>query len=308
MPSERSADTKELERNRFISLAARCVLHDWNPEEARSEVHSLSPSTLPSIAEMDHARAEIANLHIPLGLAAAIDMLFEIGVPGIPDDAEHYPGNVNYYLAAGWLKRYQRGEQAAADYVWKHCRAAREQYPTGHPAWADVLQLEAMFYYHTASRSDAAGNLRRAIALIEEARPCYPPEDRYWPIRSLGAAALEQLWRVDHDTSHLRVALGLMEEARDCFDPGDPAYEDLLDQEVSLWKVIINSRITPHPDQERFERFVSEALSLSEDDMLEPLKLTPLRTEFLMARDSRRKKAAAAAHRVKSLIFRILCD
>ena len=307
MLSEKSAGTKELERNQFISLAARCVLHDWSPDQARSEIHSLNPSSLPSIAEVDHARAKIGNHHIPLDLAAAIDMLFEIGIPGIPDDAEHYPGNVNYYLAAGWLERYERGEQAAADYVWKHCRAAREQYPTGHPAWADVLILEAMFYCHTASRGDAAGNLRRAIALFEEARPCYSPDDRNWMTRSLEAATLEHLWLVDHDTSHLRVALDLMEEARGCFEPGNPAYERLLDQEVSLWKVIIQNRITPLLDQKQFEQFVSEALSLSEDDMLERNKLAPLRTELLMASDPRQRRAAAA-RRLKSLIFRILCD
>jgi hypothetical protein len=307
MRSEMSADNSELERNRFISLAARCALHDWTSEQARSEIQNLSPASLPSIAEMDHARAEIGNPRIPSNLAAAIDMLFDVGIPGISDDAEHYPGNVNYYLAVGWLHRYERGEQGAADYFWRHCRAAREQYPNGHQAWADVLQLEAIFYCHTASQTDAAGNLRRAIALFEEARPCYLPEDRYWPIRSLEAAALEQLWRVDHDVSHMRFALDLMDEARECFDPGDPAYEDVMDQEVSLWRVIIQNRITPLLDLERFERFLSESLSLSEDDMLEPLKLTPLRNELLMAIDPHRKRAAAA-HRLKSLIFRILCD
>src|SRR5713101_6551368 len=128
MRSRRSAEASALERNRFVSLATRWVLNDWSPEQARSEIRKLTPSTLPSIAEMDQARAEIGNPKIPLDLAAAIDMLFDIGIPGIPNDAEHYSGNVNYYLAVGWLDRYKRGEEAALDYFWKHSRAALEQY------------------------------------------------------------------------------------------------------------------------------------------------------------------------------------
>src|SRR5258707_14298913 len=139
MSTKMSADSGELERNGFISLAIRCVLHDWTSEQARSGIQRLGPANLPSVAEMDRARAEVGNAHIPFDVAAAIDMLFDVGIPGIPDDAEHYPGNVNYYLAAGWMYRYKRGEQAAAASVWRRCRSARDQYPSGHPGWADVL-------------------------------------------------------------------------------------------------------------------------------------------------------------------------
>jgi hypothetical protein len=56
-------------------------------------------------------------------------MLFDLGIPGVPNDVEHYPGNVNYHLAVGWLERYERGCFDPAD-----------------PAYEDLMEPEVSLW------------------------------------------------------------------------------------------------------------------------------------------------------------------
>src|SRR5437867_1937168 len=126
---------------------------------------------MPTYIEMDEARKTLGSRALSFEVAVALDMLFDANIPGVPQDPEHYTGNVDYYLAVAWLERVEAGEEWAADFVRRRCRRSREFYSTweplvpgaaGHPAWADVLQLEARLCQHLGMRVDTLMNLRKA--------------------------------------------------------------------------------------------------------------------------------------------------
>src|SRR5271154_68150 len=151
-----SKHSKEIKRdiavNRCVQLAQRAALQGWDCERARLEISRARATQTPSYVEIDEARDSIGSVKLPFDVAAAIDLLFETGFPGIPNDPDHNRGNVHYYFAIAWLQRVEHGELLAIDFVTRHCDLSRQFYAEweplvpgvcGHPCWADVRQLEA---------------------------------------------------------------------------------------------------------------------------------------------------------------------
>jgi len=255
--------------NRCVQLAQRAASEGWDRERARLEISRAEATHLPSYVEIDEARDSIGGIDLPFDVAAAIDLLFEAGFPGIPNDPDHNFGNVHYHFANAWLKRVDQGELVAVDPVKRHCQLSRQFYAQwqpvvhgsrGHPTWADVRQLEGLLHWKLASRRHTIRNLRTAVELFEEARPCYPAEVRYYPILLLESTLLIELSEHEAENANLRSALELIRSARSCFDIGDPNFQHAFAVESEIWKRLIESDLTTREDKRLLEDFVERAL------------------------------------------------
>jgi hypothetical protein len=290
MSSLNRRSARSVATNRCFQLAHRSASQGWDPGRARLEIEKLATPDLPSYIEIDEARDAIGTSEVPFDVAEAIDLLIGVGFPGIPDDAEHNFGNVHFMFAVAWLKRVEAEELLAVDFVSRHCQLSREFYgkwppvvpgSPGHPCWASVRQWEAQLHWKLASRRDTLFNLHKAVELFDEARPCYPADDRYHPILLLEAMLLLELSEHEDVNVNLRKALAFVRSAVACFDPGDPASDHVLAVQSQIWERLLQKGFTTAKDRQLLEEFIDRALISMPADSPACAQIVELKRKFM---------------------------